>query len=86
MASQPLIAPDRWGGLVAIGTKKTKNEVGYEHPAKGAKHCEDCRFFEVKGPKQCLKVQGKILPQDWCRLWRRRNTEHAAGGKLSQMS
>jgi hypothetical protein len=42
-----------------------KSEVGYEHPAKGPKHCSQCRHFQVI--KRCEIVKGVILPQDWCR-------------------
>lgn len=50
--------------------KRPKSEVGYEHPAKGPHHCEQCTYFERLGPRQCLKVQGTIEPGDWCKLFK----------------
>ena len=44
----------------------SKDEVGYEHPAKGRQHCSGCKHFEVIGPHHCEIVRGIILPQDWC--------------------
>lgn len=46
--------------------KNSKASVGYEHPAKGRDHCEDCVHYHKK---QCDLVKGVINPQDWCELY-----------------
>jgi hypothetical protein len=43
-----------------------KSEVGFEHPAKGDEHCKDCKHFEVLHAHGCERVQGVILPADYC--------------------
>jgi hypothetical protein len=54
---------------LAATRKKSKDVVGYEHPAKGAERCGTCRHFEVSGKNLCEIVAGKILSEDWCREW-----------------
>lgn len=41
-----------------------KNEVGYEHPAKGSDHCGICAHF--RAPHKCVEVVGYIRREDWC--------------------
>jgi hypothetical protein len=41
-----------------------KNEVEFEHPAKGADHCEMCKHFKM--PAACEIVMGEVYPGDWC--------------------
>jgi hypothetical protein len=43
-----------------------KSEVGFEHPAKGMRHCSQCVHFEVKHARGCERVKGEILPSDYC--------------------
>lgn len=51
--------------------KRSKSSVGYEHPAaKPANHCSVCVHY-VKGGS-CELVAGKIRPEDWCRLFKRK--------------
>lgn len=55
--------------------KKPKSAVGYEHPADGVDRCADCKYFIRNGPQAnvaCRKVEGVILPADWCRLFQRK--------------
>jgi hypothetical protein len=49
-------------------SKYTKQQVSYEHPAKGDDHCSDCTHF--RGHHSCAIVQGTILPEDWCDKFR----------------
>lgn len=49
--------------------KISKTAAQYEHPAKKSDHCSMCKFFERVAPLQCLRVEGKILPIDWCKLF-----------------
>jgi hypothetical protein len=41
----------------------TKEEVKFEHPAKGKDHCKSCKFFRKD---HCAIVKGDIKPEDWC--------------------
>lgn len=50
--------------------KLSKASVGYEHPAKGPDHCGDCVYFQADS-NACGLVAGKILPEDWCRRFKR---------------
>lgn len=52
-------------------SKKTKEEVGFEHPATGPNHCSQCIYFEILGPKKCVIVEGKIEGTDWCQQFRK---------------
>ncbi len=60
------------GGETEDAGKVDKASVDYG-PAKfdSADHCGVCRYFEVRGPRQCLKVMGDIDPGFWCRLYER---------------
>jgi hypothetical protein len=51
--------------------KLTKEEVSFEHPAKGPRHCEQCVHFQP-GQDSCKIVSGKIEPGDWCEKWLKR--------------
>jgi hypothetical protein len=44
--------------------KYSKKEVGYEDPAKGMDHCDDCRHYEGGS---CEIVSGAISREAWCR-------------------
>jgi len=59
--------------------KISKSAAQYEHPAKGADHCAECRFFEQVAPRHCLRVDGVILPGDWCKLFERKSRFGASG-------
>lgn len=43
----------------------TKDEVKFEHPAKGMDNCRDCAHFIAKD-HLCKIVEGTIQPGDWC--------------------
>lgn len=60
------------GGGDADDGKVSKEEAGYA-PAKFGigDRCGKCRYFEVRGPRQCLRVKGDIDPWYWCRLFER---------------
>ena len=49
--------------------KYAKSSVDYS-PAKGADRCDACRSFVA--PSGCKRVQGKIDPGYWCRLFQKR--------------
>lgn len=44
----------------------SKQDVEFEHPARGDKHCSDCKYFEIHGPQACEIVEGHIEGPDWC--------------------
>jgi hypothetical protein len=52
-------------------TKRTKESVGFEHPAKGSERCFGCRHF-LRLVDRCRIVEGKIMPQDWCEEFSKR--------------
>ncbi len=60
------------GGETEDAGKVDKASVDYG-PAKfdSADHCGVCRYFEVLGPRRCLRVIGDIDPWYWCRLFER---------------
>jgi hypothetical protein len=47
--------------------KHTKEEVKFEHPAKGLNHCKDCVHWNA--PNRCKIVEGKVMGVDWCDKW-----------------
>jgi hypothetical protein len=49
-------------------TKLLKSTVRFEHPAKGARHCGQCKYFQAKVGR-CEIVVGVIEAQDWCEHW-----------------
>ncbi len=51
--------------------KASKDEVDYGPTKFAMDRCGMCRYFEVRGPRQCLKVMGDIDPWYWCRLFER---------------
>ena len=46
-----------------ISFKFTKEQVGFESPAKGPHHCGECRYF-LGG--RCAIVLGVVTAGDWC--------------------
>lgn len=51
-----------------MGTKKAKDDVDYEDPAKiPSKHCSVCDHWE--GKFRCELVAGHIEPTAWCKLF-----------------
>jgi hypothetical protein len=46
----------------------TKEQVGFEHPAKGPHHCWECRHFRGN---RCEIVSGAVAAGDWCKKWSR---------------
>jgi hypothetical protein len=51
--------------------KYTKEQVKFQHPAKGKNQCGQCRHF-LKNEEKCEIVNGKIQPEDWCNKFRRK--------------
>lgn len=56
--------------------KLTKDQVGYENPAKKADHCDDCRHYQ---DKSCAQVEGSIAPGAWCTIFNANNPFHILG-------
>lgn len=52
--------------------KYRKDEVRFEHPAKGKQHCGICEHFEVDAPRHCEIVAGIIESVDWCDRFERK--------------
>lgn len=52
-------------GGTSDGSKLTKAETNFEHPAKGANHCSQCVHYN-KENETCEIVIGSVEPQDWC--------------------
>lgn len=53
--------------------KFSKDQVGFEHPAKGPNHCGDCKHF-LGG--RCAIVSGTVLAEDWCRKFSMKTCSH----------
>ena len=47
--------------------KVSQESVDFESPAQGLDHCIQCEFFD--SPHSCLRVEGRIHPADWCKLF-----------------
>lgn len=64
--------------------KFTKEQVGFEHPAKGPDHCGQCQHF-LGG--RCAIVYSTVMAGDWCRKWKaedaQRTLQTSQGKKLS---
>jgi hypothetical protein len=43
-----------------------KSEVGFQHPSRERGKCANCKHFEVLHHHGCERVQGTILPGDYC--------------------
>ena len=52
----------------ADADRMSKEEVAFEHPAKGESSCGQCSHFE-RGSNTCAIVSGTVLPEDWCEEW-----------------
>ena len=72
LASADTVELDRDGNPV----KYSKSEVDYESPARGTDHCMQCQNF--MSPDSCLRVNGKVHPDDWCKLFLVNKVELAA--------
>jgi hypothetical protein len=48
--------------------KLSKQEVHFEHPAKGMHKCYECVHFLLK-KEECKIVAGKVEKNDWCDKW-----------------
>lgn len=54
----------------AKAAKLPQGSVAYRPKPNGTKECDNCQFF--KAPNSCEKVAGKIDPQGYCILWRKK--------------
>lgn len=52
--------------------KQDKKAVAFEHPAKGAHHCSECRHY--RADETCEIVAGRVLPRDWCKEFKAKST------------
>ena len=57
--------------------KLAKSAVGFEHPAKGPRHCGECRHFR-RASDTCEIVAGTVTPPDWCKRFVLRAADRAA--------
>lgn len=66
----------------------SKQDVEFEHPAKGDEHCNACRHFEIRHPEACEIVEGKIEGYDWCIMYNIKQRQQYAGisGKEAKSS
>ena len=47
--------------------KVSKAAARYQDRPRGAERCGRCRNF--RGPDGCVRVEGRISPDGWCRLY-----------------
>lgn len=47
-------------------SKFTKEQVAFEHPAKGMDKCGNCVHY-IRASQTCRIVRGQIMPEDWCK-------------------
>lgn len=57
-----------------INIKFTKEQVGFESPAKGPHHCGECRYF-LGG--RCAIVFGVVTSGDWCEKFQEKENMNA---------
>jgi len=43
-----------------------KSAVGFQHPSSEDHRCSQCKHFEVLKTHGCERVEGTILPGDYC--------------------
>lgn len=48
--------------------KLPKENVQFEHPAKGPDHCANCEHF-LSSTNRCRIVSGEVRPEDWCKRY-----------------
>jgi hypothetical protein len=56
--------------------KLAKDAVAFEHPARGPRHCAECRHFD--GPEACRRVAGRVLARDWCKRFEDKRERRSA--------
>lgn len=63
------------GALVALGVtqaaaapKLAQSIVGYQSSPKGNQRCDNCALFQA--PDACQTVDGPIVPEGWCKIYR----------------
>lgn len=48
----------------------SKTYADYEPESKSSEMCKDCTMF--RPPRQCSYVDGRILPEGWCKFFEER--------------
>jgi hypothetical protein len=51
--------------------KIAQKTVNYQGTPKGSRNCAGCKFFQAD-KMACEKVKGKISPNGWCSIWRKK--------------
>lgn len=82
-----IIAPEGWCRLfeppvvatVDADVKQPQSAVDFEHPAQGLCHCSQCLHYRAVGGA-CTLVEGRIAPDDWCKLFDLKPFQDSAGG------
>lgn len=46
--------------------KFNKEDVHFEHPAKGMADCDECMYYLGEKAMECTRVKGSVAPHDWC--------------------
>lgn len=61
------------GSSTAVqAAKMTQRTVKYQDTPKVEQRCENCALF--KAPASCENVDGMVVGQGWCILYRKRQT------------
>lgn len=56
----------------------TKAAANYQNKPYKEEQCSGCEYFQT--PSACRKVEGKIEPQGWCRLFEPGDEGELVGG------
>lgn len=64
-----------------ITIKFSKDQVDFEHPAKGPNHCGECKYF-LGG--RCAIVSGIVMAEDWCKKFDKENMKAKSPAELNK--
>lgn len=60
------------GGAAAAAPQVAQDAAGYQTQPSGDQRCAFCIHF--RAPSSCELVQGTIVPNGWCKLYRAKNS------------
>lgn len=58
--------------VLAAAPQVTQDAAGYQNQPNGDQRCALCAHFQA--PASCELVQGTIVPNGWCKLYRAKNS------------
>lgn len=57
--------------------KSSKEDAHYQYHSKGTEQCSKCTMFVA--PERCTAVEGRIVPNGWCKFFKLARTHSRYG-------